>query len=79
MGMVAAARVDYCVLNAESGFTVPAAFKGTPLYSKRFAHLNLHIWLAPGRQALAQQLGHTLRAMEASGELARLTGPYRTP
>lgn len=79
LGMVAADRVDVCLLNAELGYEAPPAADGRALHRSVLARVNLHIWVAPGHQALAQRLSTALRAIVASGELARTAGANRQP
>jgi ABC-type amino acid transport substrate-binding protein len=78
LGMVSAGRVDVCVLHADVAYAAQQ-LKGPPLHRSVLARVNLHVWVAPGRQDLAQRLAQALRACVASGELARVAGPDRQP
>lgn len=78
LGMVAAGRVDVCVLHADLAY-VAEQVNGTQFQRSLLARVNLHVWVAPGREALAQRLGKALRACVASGELARVAGADRQP
>lgn len=78
LGMAAIGRVDYCVIVA-----VPRdALQGTrvPLHGSVIERIPLHLWVGPGREALARALGEALRANIANGELARvLAAPQTAP
>lgn len=78
LGMVAAGRVDVCVLHADLAYAAQQ-LKGKPLHRSVLARVNLHVWVAPGQAALAQRLGKAMRACVASGELARLARQDRQP
>ena len=77
--MVAMQRVDLCVLNAERDYGPPTQVNGVTLHRSVLAHVNLHVWVAPGQQALAQRLSAAMRAVLASGELAHVAGGNRAP
>jgi hypothetical protein len=79
MAMAAAGRVDLCLVNAEAQFMPPQSIEGRALHHRIFDRVRLHMWAAPGREALAQELSQAIKAMVASGELARLAGPNRAP
>lgn len=81
LGMVAMARVDVCLLNAERDYGPPPRAEGVTLHRSVLARVNLHIWVAPGpqAQAIAQTLSAALRRSVASGELARIAGGNRQP
>ena len=48
LGMVAMQRVDFCLLNAEREYGPPVQVHGVPLHRSVLAHVNLHVWVAPG-------------------------------
>jgi hypothetical protein len=75
--MVALKRADVCLINAEFAYQPPSAAQG--LQRRVLARVPLYIWVAPGRQALADQLARAVRATVASGELPRLAGADRAP
>jgi hypothetical protein len=79
LGMVAMQRVDLCLLNAERDFGPPVQVGGVSLHRSVLARVNLHVWVAPGQQALAQRLSAAMKAVLASGELQRVAGGNRAP
>lgn len=79
LGMVAMQRVDFCLLNAEREYGPPVQVHGVPLHRSVLAHVNLHVWVAPGHPALAQRLSMAMKATVASGELQRIAGGNRAP
>ena len=79
LGMVAMERVDLCLLNAERDYGPPVQVNGVTLYRSVLARVNLHVWVAPGQQALAQRLSTAMRAAVAGGELVRIAGGNRAP
>lgn len=79
LGMVAMRRVDLCLLNAERDYGAPPRVDGVELHRSVLAHVKLHVWVAPGQQALAQRLSAAMHAALASGELARVAGGNREP
>jgi len=79
LGMVAMQRVDLCLLNAERDFGPPVQVGGVSLHRSVLARVNLHVWVAPGQQALAQRLSAAMKAIVASGELDRIAGGNRAP
>ncbi len=79
LGMVAMQRVDLCLLNAEREFGPPPQVNGVTLHRSVLARVNLHIWVAPGQRDLAHRLSVAMKAVVASGELARLAGGNRAP
>jgi ABC-type amino acid transport substrate-binding protein len=79
LGMVVARRVDVCVLNAEVAPEAAPLADGAPLHRTVLARIKLHVWVAPGHEALAQTLSQALKALVASGELARVAGENRQP
>ncbi|MBI3346277.1 MAG: hypothetical protein HY020_03580 [Burkholderiales bacterium] len=79
LGMVAMGRVDVCLLNAQRDYGAPTQVNGVTLERSVLARVNLHVWVRPGQQALAQRLSAALRAAVASGELARVAGGNRQP
>jgi hypothetical protein len=79
LGMVAVQRVDLCLLNAERDYGPPTQANGMTLHRSVLARVNLHVWVAPGQNALAQRLSAAMRAAVASGELARVAGGNRAP
>jgi len=79
LGMVAMQRVDLCLLNAERQYGPPMQVNGVTLYRSLLARVNLHIWVGPGHEALAQRLSTAMRAAVAGGELARIAGGNRAP
>lgn len=79
LGMVAVQRVDLCLLNVERDYGPPTKVNGVALHRSVLARVNLHVWVAPGQQALAQRLSVAMKAAVASGELARIAGGNRQP
>ncbi len=79
LGMVAMRRVDLCLLNAERDYDPPTLVNDVTLYRSVLARVNLHVWVAPGQQALAQRLSAAMKAALASGELERIAGGNRAP
>lgn len=79
LGMVAMQRVDLCLLNAEHNYGPPPQVDGVALHRSVLARVNLHAWVAPGQQALAERLAAALKAALASGELQRVAGGNRDP
>ncbi|MDR7270739.1 hypothetical protein J2X20_003397 [Pelomonas saccharophila] len=79
LGMVAMQRVDLCLLNAERDFGPPPQVNGVTLHRSVLARVNLHVWVAPGREALAQKLSAAMKAIVAGGELERVAGGNRAP
>ena len=79
LGMVAMGRVDVCLLNAERDYDAPTPVQGVTLQRSVLARVNLYVWVRPGQQALARRLSAALRAVVASGELARVAGGNRQP
>ena len=79
LGMVAMQRVDLCLLNAERDYGPPPTVNGVALHRSPLARVNLHVWVAPGQQALAQRLSAAMKVIVASGELDRVAGGNRAP
>ena len=79
LGMVRMHRVDLCLLNAERDYGAASQPHGVTLHRSVLTRVNLHVWVAPGQTALAQRLSAALRAVVASGELARVAGGNRAP
>jgi hypothetical protein len=72
-------RVDLCIVSSETADHWPQQEKyGGQLRATAFAHLDIYLWLAPGRRAAADKLTRAMRGMASSGELQKLMGPYRT-
>lgn len=79
LGMVAADRVDVCLLNAETSAAAPELIDGTRLHRRVLVDVPLYVWAAPGHEALAQRLSKTLVELVASGELAPVVQGFRVP
>ncbi|HEY0953170.1 MAG TPA: hypothetical protein VGE36_00330 [Roseateles sp.] len=77
--IVAAGRVDACVLFADAALLAARDAEPAPLHRHLIERVNLHLWVAPGREVLARRLTLALRAMADSGELARVAGAERQP
>lgn len=71
LGMVAAGRVEVCLLNAETSAAAAELMDGTRLERRVLVKVDLHLWAAPGHEALARRLSTALRELAASGELAQ--------
>lgn len=77
--MVAKARVDACVLAREN---VPPANELPPqptLHLELLETVPLHLWAAPGQQALADRMTTAVRALLQRGELQRFWAANATP
>lgn len=79
LAMVAVERADVCLLNAELYYRPPQGRESSRLLRSVIGRAPLYVWVAPGRQALAKQLGAAIRAAVASGELAQVAGEDREP
>jgi hypothetical protein len=79
LGMAVAHRVDVCLLNVETSNAVTDLPDGARLHRTVLLNVDLHIWVAPGRQALAERLSRAVREAVASGDIVRTVGGANTP
>ncbi len=79
LGMVVAGRVDVCLLNAETSAAAAELMDGRRLERRVLVRVDLHLWVAPGRDQLARQLSSALLDLAASGELAQAVDGLRGP
>ncbi|WP_410500084.1 substrate-binding periplasmic protein [Chitinibacter sp. S2-10] len=83
LAMVQTRRVDVCVI--QNGTITEAQLESakTQFKVQLFATLNVHLWLAPTQQKLAQQLSAALIQMQKDGTLERhqkaMLNPEATP